>query len=74
MHLQDVGATYKAALDALNNHFEPKKNVVFKKHVFCQAMQGTNEWSLNFVTRLRKLVSTSEFANPNSEIRDQFID
>ena len=74
MHLQDVGATYKAALDALNNHFEPKKNVVFKEHVFYQAMQGTNEWLLNFVTRLRKLVSTSEFANPNSEIRDQFID
>ena len=74
MHLQDVGTTYKAAMDALNNHFEPKKNVVFERHVFRQAMQGTNKSSLTVVTRLRKLASTCEFGNPNSEIRDQFID
>ena len=74
MHLQDVGTTYKTAMDALNNHFEPKKNVVFERHVFRQAMQGTNESSLNFGARLRKLASICEFANPNSEIRDQFID
>ena len=67
MHLQDVGTTYKTAMDALNNHFEPKKNIVFQRHVFRQAMQGTNESSLTFVTRLRKLASTSEFADRNSE-------
>ena len=39
MHLQDVGTTYKTAMDALNNHFEPKKNVVFERYVFRQAMQ-----------------------------------
>ena len=67
MHLQDVGTTYKTAMDALNNQFEPKKNIVFQRHVFRQAMQGTNESSLTFVTRLRKLASTSEFADRNSE-------
>ena len=74
MHLQDVGTTYKAAMDALKNHFEPKKNVVFERHVFRQAMQGTNESLLAVVTRLRKLASTCEFANPNNETRHQFID
>ena len=34
MHLEDVGTTHKAAMDALNNHLEPKKNVVFERHVF----------------------------------------
>ena len=62
MHLQDVGTTYKAAMGALNNHFEPKKNVVFERHVFPQAMQGTNESSLTFVTRICKLASTCKFA------------
>ena len=66
--------TYKAAMDALNNHFELKKNVVFERHVFRQAMQGTNKSLLTLVTRLLKLASTCEFANPNSEIRNQFID
>ena len=70
----NVGATYKSAMDALNNHFEPKKNVAFERHVFRQAIQGTNKPSINFVTRLRKLASTCEFADENSEIRDQFID
>ena len=41
---------------------------------FVKLCKGTNESSLNFVTRLRKLASICEFANPNSEIRDQFID
>ena len=74
MHLEDVGTTYKAAMHALNNHFESKRNVVFERHVFREATQGTNEPSLNFVTRLRKFVSTCGFADPNTEIRDQFID
>ena len=63
MHLQDVGTTYKAAMD-----------VVFERHVFRQAMQVTNESLLTFVTRLCKLAPTCEFSNPNSEIHDQFID
>ena len=54
-------------MDALNNHFEPKKNVVFERHVFLQAIQGTNNPSLNFVASLRKLTSTCEFADPNTE-------
>ena len=61
-------------MDALHNHFEPKKNVVFERHVFRQAMQGTNESSLSFVTKLRKIASTCEFVNPNSRMCDQFID
>ena len=29
MHLEDADMTYMTAMDALNNHFEPKKSVVF---------------------------------------------
>ena len=42
MHLEDTGTTYKAAMDTLDNHFEPKKNFMFERHVFCQSIQGTN--------------------------------
>ena len=73
-HLEDVGMTCKAAMDALNNHFETKKNVVFERHIFRQAIQGTNELLLNFITRLCKLVSMCEFADVNTEIHDQVID
>ena len=61
-------------MDALNNHAEPKKNFLFERHVFRQGIQGTNEPSINFVTRLCKLASTCGFADQNTEIRDQFID
>ena len=74
MHLENVGATFKAAMDALNHFFEPKRNVVFQRHVFCQAIQGINEPSMNFVTKLRKLTSTCEFAYQNTEILNHFID
>ena len=29
MHLEDADMTYMTAMDALNNHFGPKKSVVF---------------------------------------------
>ena len=74
MHLENVGATFKAAMDALNHFFEPKRNVVFQRHVFRQAIQGINEPSMNFVTKLRKLTSTCEFAYQNTEILNHFID
>ena len=71
MHLENAGTAYKAAMDALNNPFEPKKNVVFERLVFRQAIQGKNESLINFVTRL---ATTCEFANENTEIQDHFID
>ena len=72
MHLEDVGTTYKAEMNALTTTLKLKR-MLYLRGVFRQAIQRTNESSLNFVTRLRKLASTCEFANPNSEIRDQFI-
>ena len=47
MHWEDGGTTCKAAMDALNDHFQPKKNVVCGRHVFRQAIQGTNKPSIN---------------------------
>ena len=43
------------------------------RHVFCRAIQGTYEPSIDFVIRLVRLASTYEFADQNTEIRDQFI-
>ena len=34
IYLEDVGTTYKAEMDALNNHVRPKKNVAFERYVF----------------------------------------
>ena len=45
-----------------------------KRYVFHQAIQVTNEPSIDFFTRLCKLASTCELADKNIEIRDQFID
>lgn len=72
MHVEDAGTTYKVqhTINALNNHFETKKNVVFKGHVFRQPIQRANEPSINFVSRLRKLASRVNLSikTPKSEI------
>ena len=36
-------------MDALNNHFQSKKNVIFERQVFRQAIQGTNKPSINLL-------------------------
>ena len=43
MYLENVGTTYKTAMDALDNYFEPKTIAVFERYVFCQAIQETKE-------------------------------
>ena len=70
IHLEDVGTTYKSAMDTLNNHFEPQKNVIFKRSIFRQAIQGQRRPSIIFVARLHKLPSTCKFSNQNTKIRD----
>lgn len=71
-NVEDAGTTYKVqhTINALNNHFETKKNVVFKGHVFRQPIQRANEPSINFVSRLRKLASRVNLSikTPKSEI------
>ena len=71
MHLEDAGTTYKAVMRASKYLFEAKKNVVFDRLVFRQAIQRKNEPLINFVTRLG---ITFEFANQNTEIEKEFID
>ena len=72
MHLEDTGRICKAAMDALSNCFELEKNVLFW-HLLCQAIQGTNEQSINFGTKLHKLVYTGEFINQSTKIWNQSI-
>ena len=55
IHLEDIGATYKATIDALNNHFELKKNCVFERGVFCLAIQGPKDPSIIFVSKLASI-------------------
>ena len=40
MHLENVGETCKAAMDALNHLFEPKRNVVFQRMYFVKLLKG----------------------------------
>ena len=61
MHLEEVGTTYKAALGALNNHFEC---YIINTHI-----SSSHSRSERTVDKFcHKLASTCEFANQNTEI------
>ncbi|CAB4008082.1 Transposon Ty3-I Gag-Pol poly [Paramuricea clavata] len=59
--LPDTGEDYKTALEKLNAHFNPCKNIAFERHVFRQATQRADESMDAFVTRLRTLAKTCQF-------------
>lgn len=54
---------YKATLKLLTDHFSPKKNRTFEIYNF--RLDG--ESVAQFYTRLRQLVSTCEFTDPDGE-------
>ena len=73
--LPDTGEDYKTALEKLNEHFNPSKNIPFERHVFRQATQGPEESIDAFVTRLRTLARTCQFdTSLDGMIRDQVIE
>ncbi|XP_028414242.1 uncharacterized protein K02A2.6-like [Dendronephthya gigantea] len=73
--LPDTGEDYKTALEKLNQHFNPCKNIAFERHVFRQATQRPDESIDAFVTRLRTLARTCQFSeNLDEMLRDQVIE
>ena len=61
-------------LTQLTEHFKPKKNVPFERHVFRQAAQQNGETVDSYITRLRTLAKNCEFADSNEAIRDQIVE
>ena len=71
-----AGDTYDDAITALDNHFMPKKNVAYERHVFRQACQGPSECMDAYLTRLRNLIKSCEYpaAEVSFNLRDQIIE
>jgi len=76
--LQNLGLTgentLKAAEDALEAYFIPKKNIVYERYEFNTCTQQAEENIDSYVSRLRKLSSTCKFgALTDDLIRDRLI-
>nr|XP_054766865.1 uncharacterized protein LOC129274024 [Lytechinus pictus] len=68
---------YETTLKALTKYFEPRKNVVFERHAFRQAVQSDDETvdEYMYCTRLRVLAASCAFGEHTDEhIHDQIVD
>lgn len=52
---------------------KPKKNITYERYLFKQAKPKDGESSVNYVTRLKRLGESCEYADLNTEIKDHFI-
>ena len=64
----------RATLAALHGYFMPKVNVVVERHTFRKRVQLADESIIQYVTALRRLVATCEFASCDDMIRDQLVE
>ena len=64
---------FKRATDALTAHFAPKRNIRFERHLFRNCAQGEAETMNQYVTKLRTLVKTCEYADAEDSIIDQVV-
>ena len=61
-------------LDALENYFKPKVNVVYERYLFRDAKQKMGEPIDTYVTRLKKLASSCQYGALEDElIRDNIV-
>ena len=64
---------YQTTANALTKYFTPKTNTAFKIYNFRQATQGSTETIDTFVTRLRKLAKSCNFADTDREVNNQIV-
>ena len=64
---------YSRSVVALNNHYAPQVQREYEIFSFRTAKQEENETIDQFVTRLRKLGATCDFANLSAEIKSHVI-
>ena len=69
----NTGTDYKTPMNKLDAYFSPKKNVDYEIFQFRQAKQQESETVDQFVTRLRKLAQTCEFAELEKELKSAVI-
>ena len=72
--LPNTGDTLATALTSLHGYFTPKVNVVVERHTFRKQVQLADESIIQYVTALRQLAATCEFANGDDMIRDQLVE
>ena len=60
-------------IDKFKNHCLEKTNVIAERYKFLNRKQGEDESVDNFVTDLKNLCSSCEYANPDESLRDQFV-
>ena len=66
---------YAETFKVLDDHFIPKANAPFERHLFRQISQSSEETVDQFVCRLRQRAASCEFGEREDEyIRDQLID
>lgn len=64
---------YDDIVRKLNPHFGTKKNITHESFTFKQVQQNGEKGTASYVTRLRTLADTCDFANSAEEIRDHFV-
>jgi hypothetical protein len=64
---------FKTAVEKLTEYFMPKKNLEYEIYIFRKARQTTDETLDQCHMRLRKLATTCEFTDADSEIKTQII-
>ena len=73
--LTDTGNTFAQAKTKLDNYFKPKDNIPYNRHLFRQCGQQPDETIAQYVTRLRKLAASCNFADAKDDfIRDQVVE
>ena len=73
MREREEERTFKSASDALDGYFLPKKNVVYERFIFGEAVQEPHESIDQFATRLRNLCDHCQSENIDDAVRDQLV-
>ena len=69
----DETSDFEETVSILTDHFVPKVNIPFERHLFKQMQQEDGESVMKFIARLRARGKQCSFQDLDDQIRDQVI-
>ena len=71
--LKEDGDNFDLVKQKFTSYFQPRKNTTYERFKFKDSKQEKGESNTVYVTRLKTLAESCEFASQDDEIRDHFI-
>lgn len=68
-----IDKNYKDSIEAVNNHLQPKPNIIAERYKFNSAKQSYGEKVVDYVPQLKRITANCDYKDKLDDLRDALV-